>query len=132
MSGIAGIRGESNTQDLHGDDSIMATVLAHKSRVWSLLLVHEGGPVIGGFVIRVAYRFPLVILAHVAAPMTPSCSWEDDDDLNFHPEDLYDRSYGNLDDLEKFGSQDEEDEYEEDECDDDEDLDDDEEDEVDS
>ena len=104
---------------------MLATGVAPNNRVWAFFFVSGDEPVIGGSVLRVRHPFPVGTFVRLNVGTVPLCAWENEDDLSYAPEDLYEgSSYGDLDD-ESYGPHEEEDEFNEEEEEEDDDEDDD-------
>ncbi len=110
----------------------MVADFARKSQVGILLISSEDQGKVG--IVRARCRpQPMLLAVLPSAPSAqPLCAWEDEDDIGYSPEDLYDDAYGSLDDDEDIGPYDDEDlededydEFDDDDEDDDLDYDDD-------
>jgi hypothetical protein len=93
---------------------MIAIGFAQKSRVCTLLFASGKEVVVGGSVLCARHGVPIGVLAWADAGGVPLCAWEDDEDASYNPEELYNDSYGSLDDEEDYGPCDEYDECEDD------------------
>ena len=72
------------------------------NRIWILILTQERYYEVREILSSLTEFFLLIILVPNAEKTHPLCSWEDDDDIHFDPDEFRENRFSQLDGIEKY------------------------------